>query len=488
MDLQGAVARRRRMLLLSGTGSIFPTCLLCAYGFFASLRPSEPFVTPYLLGPDKNLTERQLFNEIYPVWTYSYLALLFPVFIATDYLRYKPVIILQGLSLIITWFMLLYVQGVLAIQFLEFFYGMSTATEVAYYAYIYSVVDTKMYQKVTSYCRSATLTGYTVGSVTAQILVSLANWSLFSLNVISLTCVSIAFAISWFLPMPVNSLFFHQTLNDHSNKNTNNLDASKRDYAKNSNLTAVQESEEIESQIPLNSEKHTGGNQNSKKNSNDLIYVLKMLWKYFLQCYSSRTLLCWSVWWALSTCGYCQVVNYAQGLWEMVAPSSHTNIYNGSVEAVCTLLGAVAVFAVGYIKTSWATWGELLLALFAIIISASVYIMVYIRNIWICYAAYVFFRIIYMLLITISTFQIAANLSMECYALVFGVNTFIALILQTLLTLIVVDSSVLGLDLFTQFQIYGGYFAVISVIFCVSGLYRLVKSCQKRDAQELPQT
>lgn len=39
---------------------------------------------------------------------------------------------------------------------------------------------------------------------------------------------------------------------------------------------------------------------------------------------------------------------------------------------------------------------------------------------------------------------------MERYALVFGVNTFIALALQTLLTLIVVDASGLGLDITTQ--------------------------------------
>lgn len=47
-------------------------------------------------------------------------------------------------------------------------------------------------------------------------------------------------------------------------------------------------------------------------------------------------------------------------------------------------------------------------------------------------------------------FQIAANLSMERYALVFGVNTFIALALQTVLTLIVVDASVLGLEITVQ--------------------------------------
>lgn len=47
-------------------------------------------------------------------------------------------------------------------------------------------------------------------------------------------------------------------------------------------------------------------------------------------------------------------------------------------------------------------------------------------------------------------YQIAANLSMKRYALVFGVNTFIALLLQTLLTVIVVDNSGLGLDILQQ--------------------------------------
>lgn len=39
---------------------------------------------------------------------------------------------------------------------------------------------------------------------------------------------------------------------------------------------------------------------------------------------------------------------------------------------------------------------------------------------------------------------------MECYALTFGINTFVALLLQTILTFIVVDETVLGLDIVTQ--------------------------------------
>ena len=44
----------------------------------------------------------------------------------------------------------------------------------------------------------------------------------------------------------------------------------------------------------------------------------------------------------------------------------------------------------------------------------------------------------------------AASLSMQCYALVFGINTFVALLLQSALTLVLVDTAGLGPDIFPQ--------------------------------------
>lgn len=43
------------------------------------------------------------------------------------------------------------------------------------------------------------------------------------------------------------------------------------------------------------------------------------------------------------------------------------------------------------------------LSLFSLLIAAAVYTMDTADNIWVCYASYVVFRIIYMLLITIAT-------------------------------------------------------------------------------------
>lgn len=98
---------------------------------------------------------------------------------------------------------------------------------------------------------------------------------------------------------------------------------------------------------------------------------------------------------------------------------------------------------------------------------------------------------------------------MQRYALVFGVNTFVALLLQTVITVVVVDSAGLGLDVITQvrkrstitshfhsreqgvscristlqFLIYGGYFAAISVIFLFAGLWTLIS--RRRSEQEV---
>lgn len=79
----------------------------------------------------------QVNNQIFPVWTYSYLCMLVPVFLLTDWLRYKPVVVFQCVTLFITSAMILWTKSVAAMQAMQFFYGVVTASEVAYFSYIY---------------------------------------------------------------------------------------------------------------------------------------------------------------------------------------------------------------------------------------------------------------------------------------------------------------------------------------------------------------
>ena len=64
------------------------TALLCIYGFFYELRPSEPFVTEFLSSHQwRNLTTEQILQDVYPWATYAYLVQLVIVFLITDMLR-----------------------------------------------------------------------------------------------------------------------------------------------------------------------------------------------------------------------------------------------------------------------------------------------------------------------------------------------------------------------------------------------------------------
>lgn len=93
--------------------------LLSVFGFLKEFRPSEPFVYEFLIGPWRNLTEETILQEVYPVGTYSYLGQLVVVFLITDLCRYKPLIVVLGLSGITVWSMLAWTKRLFELQILE---------------------------------------------------------------------------------------------------------------------------------------------------------------------------------------------------------------------------------------------------------------------------------------------------------------------------------------------------------------------------------
>ena len=126
---------------MSSNNLSIPLALLCFYGFFKEFRPSEPFLTEYLIDPRwGNINKNDLYSKVYPVYTYATFALVFPVFLFTDYVRYKPVIVLEGIAYIASWILLLWGEGVTSMQIMQLFYGIAVSTEVAYYTYIYAKV------------------------------------------------------------------------------------------------------------------------------------------------------------------------------------------------------------------------------------------------------------------------------------------------------------------------------------------------------------
>jgi len=426
------------------------TLLLCLYGFFKEIRPIEPFLTDYLLGNSTGLTEDELYHDVYPIWTYSYLAVLILVFLFTDLLKYKSVIVFEGLAYVITWVLLLWGKGLLAMQFMQVAYGIATSTEVAYFTYIYAKVSGHYYQQVTSFTRTALLLGRFLSGLLSQVLISSGAATLRDLNYISLSMVSFAALISLLLPSVTTTVYFHR-----------NIDEGERGLVESGTI--------------------------KKPHSETLRSSFGLLYADFTRSFSNLYILKWSVWWALGMCGNFQVGNYIQPLWEEVQKSSNTTTneqLNGAVEAATTLTGAALAFVLGFLHLNWSLMGEVTIALISILDAVVLYMMAEAEGLWTAYIGYLVFRALYQMMITVASFEIARNIGQDSYGLVFGFNTFLALAFQSVLTAVVADSSGLALAPRDQFLVYAGYFLAVGCVYFLVGLIGCYRNGKSRYSSE----
>ncbi|XP_064332774.1 reduced folate transporter isoform X3 [Camelus dromedarius] len=285
---------------------------LCFYGFMAQMRPGESFITPYLLGPDKNFTQKQVTNEITPVLSYSYLAVLVPVFLLTDYLRYKPVLLLQGLSYVSVWLLLLFGSSVLHMQLMELFFSVTMAARIAYSSYVFSLVPPAHYQRVAGYSRAAVLLGVFTSSVLGQLLVTVGRVPFSTLNYVSLAFLTFSLVLALFLRRPKRSLFFNRS------------------------APAGASPSELDQMNPGPGQP-TGGRPGPAAAWRDLALarVLREL-GHNLRLPQLRL---WSLWWVFNSTGYYLIVYYVHILWNVVNPTmDSTRVYNGGADAASTLL------------------------------------------------------------------------------------------------------------------------------------------------------
>ena len=125
----------------------------------------------------------------------------------------------------------------------------------------------------------------------------------------------------------------------------------------------------------------------------------------------------------------------------------------------------------------WSTLGELTLALVSLLDAVLLYLMATTATIVMGYTGYLVFRATFQMMITVArsvmmmmmmmmsvpSFEIARHINPSSYGLVFGLNTFLALGFQTILTTIVADSA--GLALEPRQQVRHKYFLLSLDIF-----------------------
>ncbi|XP_063835507.1 thiamine transporter 2-like [Ostrinia nubilalis] len=410
--------------------------ILCLFGTLREIRPSEPFVTEFLLGEWRNITEEQLNQQVYPVGTYSYLAQLVVIFLITDFLRFKPVIILSGLSGISVYAVLLWTSSLEWLQVSQFLYGMYMATEVAYLTYIYAKVDSSKYARVSSYTRIAALTGRFVSGVSSQLLTHFQLMDFRDLNYITFTAQILATFWAFWLPPVQYSIYFHR-----------------------------RGSVAHAARISMTTEKHQQNSPNKKQFRKNLLEASSLIIKHARSAYTRPKVLAWSALYAASLALFVQAQTYVQLLWKFIQDESDNPVtYNGAVEAAQTLLGAGGALAASTLSHAW------LPAPAAAIQAAAMFAAAYVANVYVSYVGYIVMGMMFHYTITLASAKIAGQLTDEsCFGLIFGINTLFGTGLQALLTLTLVQS--LTLPIADQYLVLSVMWLILALMWLLGWLF-----------------
>uniref|UniRef100_A0A1I7ZTD6 Reduced folate carrier n=1 Tax=Steinernema glaseri TaxID=37863 RepID=A0A1I7ZTD6_9BILA len=402
--------------------------ILCAYGLIKDFRPSEPYLFLYQ-NQHLNISEEVLNGDVYPYWTYTYLVALVPVFLLTDILLYKPLLLVESICCVCVWLLLIFGRTVWSQQLGQVLYGCATAAEVANLGYMYVKVDREHYEKVTIYTKIAYQGSRLFSYFISQPIV-IFHWGTYlTLNYISLGSLVLTVVYGLLLPgVKWQSVVLRNAADEEeATKDPNKSPTSYREFVQ---------------------------------------WRVGTLWSDAKQVYSDMYMVKWSLWWALTMCGYLQIGNYIQTLWAQVQDvTQQSDVYNGFVEAACPLISAACIFLLQWLKIDWKRWGELWLALAALVDFVLLYILSTTHNIWLMYLMYGTYHVLYHIMITVSQYNLAKGFVTHSYGFIFGLNTMVALALQSAMTFAVVDKRGFGLPIRTQFVIYAGYHGFICLVF-----------------------
>ncbi|XP_030751147.1 thiamine transporter 1-like isoform X2 [Sitophilus oryzae] len=402
------------------------------FTFLRELRLSEGFLFPYLLQNFRNVTGETLVQSVYPWRTFAATISVFLVLFSVDLVKYKCWLNVSCIFYAVATGLVIFSHKYLSLQIAQVFYGTFSACEVAYFTYIYAKVDKDYYQQVTSHTRAAILAGRATSGVMGQLLVSFKVLDYRGLNFITFGAMITATVWSLFLPSVKKTIYFHQDTSQQSSFIEKNISA------------------------------------------------YKLMWTHFTKGYANKYTIKWSVWWALATCGFIQVQVYMQPLWTAIVNDPNQNIYNGAVEAVLTILGFLGALFAGVLKVDWQTRGELALTCCSLLQGFIMLISSQTQYVYVSYICYIVFGGLYHLTITIASSEIAKNIEEDSYGLIFGINTFAALLIQTVLTLVVVTGDVgFALAPRQQYFVYGMFHVVLGFMYIIIGLASWLAS--KRD-------
>ncbi|KAG6530585.1 hypothetical protein ZIOFF_012826 [Zingiber officinale] len=401
--------------------------VLLVYSFSSQFLPIEPYLVPYLTTV-KDFTNYQVTNFIFPVSVYAQLIFTLIMAPASYYLSHKVMIIIGAFGLSLTYLIAWCGQSLVAMQIMQamlegkcniygkapfglsiavmsipaVMYGFATSSRLVFSSYIFLLVLEEDYQIMTSLTQTVSLLSFVLASELGQLL-ALTDSSYEIYFIISLVALIVSCASTFLLP----------------------ADSSSRSL---SYLTRL-------------------GNP-----SKGWTATLKETW-------GGKSLKILSVWWALAFAGVSLVQNYGTTLFDAI--DSHSK-FNGHILAISEAGGSLGSYCAIYIDKFSYRSRQFIYVLGSLFMGIICVLMGVYTKIWGAYLSYVVICTIYRTFSCLVSVQCGRLLSNGQFILLFSVNNFAGLLIETLLQAAV---EVVGLSIYSQFIAFSGFFFVATAIF-----------------------
>ncbi|KAE9546786.1 hypothetical protein FO519_010002, partial [Halicephalobus sp. NKZ332] len=154
---------------------------------------------------------------------------------------------------------------------------------------------------------------------------------------------------------------------------------------------------------------------------------------------------------------------------------------NGFADALYSFIATVFILLTNRFPINWDKWGEIILVLASLVQSMFLALFSQTNSVYLMYACYILYRTCYQVMVAIAQWNIAKKMVTESYGLVFGVDYFIALIMQSVLTAIVTDKRGLGMPVRESFLVYASIHAIVALLFFISVIYSLISHCGNKN-------
>eukprot|EP00211_Chloroparvula_japonica_P015096 CAMPEP_0119119420 /NCGR_PEP_ID=MMETSP1310-20130426/922_1 /TAXON_ID=464262 /ORGANISM="Genus nov. species nov., Strain RCC2339" /LENGTH=228 /DNA_ID=CAMNT_0007108859 /DNA_START=161 /DNA_END=843 /DNA_ORIENTATION=+ len=177
--------------------------LFCSYGFLMYFKPASPYLVDFL-NEEKGFSTEQIYEDIFPVWTYGQLffMLLFGVAVEfVPYVGYRGIISFGALAYLSESLFFLFCSSLALMQVCELAVAAGVASIQIFSAYSYTVVDHEYYQRVTSYTRTSFLLGTVSSSLLGQFLVLFTSVEYSTLYYLHLGTSAVALVLTFFFPV-----------------------------------------------------------------------------------------------------------------------------------------------------------------------------------------------------------------------------------------------------------------------------------------------